>query len=191
MASPMKTRLLLLASFFQLFMGVSANRALGQAPPPVCFNDPPCKALSERAKQQSASGNFAEAFRLYKLAYGVSADPAILFNLARVLHKQGRAGEAIPYYRQYIDSSIEDSEQKRKARDYLQQAELAQPEPTATEQSASAVSTEGAAASTILSSSPTAPLSVAAPKDPGAQSKPIVKRWWFWVAIGGFHHGTL
>ncbi len=159
--------------------------AQGQTQPLSCFTDPPCKALSERAKQQSASGNLAEAFRLYKLAYGVRPDPALLFNLARVLHKQGQEAEAVPYYRQFIESPQADSEQQAKAREYLQQAEaaaLAKEPPPSPEAPHSGTAEPAPVAPPGGASLPLVPDST---RDRHAADKPLVKKWWLWVAVGG------
>ena len=46
--------------------------------------------LVEQAQQQSKAGQLAEAEKRYKLAYELSQDVRLLFNIARVLDKRGR-----------------------------------------------------------------------------------------------------
>lgn len=98
--------------------------ARAQPAVPDCSADPQCLSLYDRARQESDGGNLAEAERFYKLAYEVKADPRLLFSIARVLHKSGRPQEAAVFYQQFIDSPIDDPEQKRKAQQYLAQNRL-------------------------------------------------------------------
>ena len=48
-------------------------------------------------------------------------DPRILYSVARVLHKDGRTNEARSYYQKFIDSKLDDQQQKQKASEYLLQ----------------------------------------------------------------------
>ncbi len=75
--------------------------------------------LVEQAQQQSKAGQLAEAEKRYKLAYELSQDVRLLFNIARVLDKRGQGQEAMTYYRQFIQSAVEDELQKAKAREFL------------------------------------------------------------------------
>lgn len=102
-----------------LLAGVPCAEA--QSAVPDCSADPQCLSLYERARQESEGGNLAEAQRFYKLAYEVKADPRLLFSIARVLHKTSRPQEAALFYQQFIDSPLDDPEQKRKARQHLDQ----------------------------------------------------------------------
>ena len=88
---------------------------------PNCLLNEPCKVLFDQAQQQSKSGNLPEAERSYRLAYAAEADPALLFSIARVLHKQGLKDEAALYYQRFLDSSLDEPTQKQKAREYLEQ----------------------------------------------------------------------
>jgi hypothetical protein len=104
-------------------------RAEAQPAVPDCSADPQCLSLYDRARQESEGGNLAEAQRFYKLAYEVKADPRLLFSIARVLHKGSRPQEAAIFYQQFIDSPLDDAEQKRKAQQYLDQLRSPQPSP--------------------------------------------------------------
>jgi len=86
-----------------------------------CEADSACLALYERAKVQSANGKLLEAVRLYKLAFEVQADPRILYNIARVLHKQGDNQAAANFYQRFLDSPLQDEAQKMKARAFLRE----------------------------------------------------------------------
>jgi len=108
---------------------------------PDCEADTACLSLYDRAVLESKKGNLVEAVRLYKLAYEVRADPKLLFSIARILHRLDRKQEAIVYYKQFIESPLDDAEQKSKAEQYMEQARqgagagsasLSSPLPTAT-----------------------------------------------------------
>lgn len=139
--------------------------------PTDCAEDPDCWSLSESATQQSLGGNLSEALRLYQAAYDRLADPRLLFNIARIHHKQKQYAEAITHYQQYLESSLSATEQKRKASEYLAlcQAEL-------TEQSKSSQ------VPLIEKPSEVEP----PPSETLVRSKPIYTKWWFWLGVGGF-----
>ena len=108
--------------------------ALAQTPPyAVCESNPACVLLYEQAQQQSKAGQLLAALNSYKLAHGVNQDPRLLFSVARVLDKTGQAAEAITYYRRFIDSAVDDANQKDKAREYLTLLQAKQPASTSTE----------------------------------------------------------
>jgi tetratricopeptide (TPR) repeat protein len=88
-----------------------------------CDANEACVALVEQAQKQSKAGQLAEAEKSYKLAYEVSHDARLLFNIARVLDKRGQGPEAQTYYRQFIEAPVEEPEQKAKAREYVAQLE--------------------------------------------------------------------
>ena len=151
--------------------------AQSQAPAPNCATNSACNALFEQAQQQSKAGNLPEAHRLYKLAYEVHPDPALLYSIARVLHKQGQASEAAPFYRQFLDSGMSAPEQTSKAREYLAEIEKATPtalDGAVTSTSSIAVVPEGAPGK-----------NVPVPDRARADKKPIYKAWWFWTIVGG------
>ena len=103
---------------------VLSSSAWGQAPAAVeCDTNAACVALVAQAQQQSKAGQLAEAEKSYKLAFEVSHDARLLFNIARVLDKQAQREEAMKYYRQFIQASVEDDVQKAKAREFLTKLE--------------------------------------------------------------------
>lgn len=110
------------ATLLAIIVGIPTVPALGMAQTTVdCESDPICKGMYERAQSQSAQGNYSEAAKLYQLAYQVIPDPRIHYSLARVLHKDGRTAEARPYYQKFIESPLDDPQQKDKARQFLAQ----------------------------------------------------------------------
>lgn len=162
-----------------------------------CFTNPACQPLFQQAQEQSGMGHLGEAAKLYKTAYDVSVDPVLLFNIARVLHKQGQGKEAANYYRQYLSSTIDDAEQKEKAREYLDQLSRSEdvrpPEPpvpdsTAASRQAAPLGTTplGPTGSATARPDPLAVSHVAGLRaDTGTASAPIYKKWWLWTLVGG------
>ena len=110
---------------------VNPREAAGQTSVPRldCQDDAACNQLKERAAERSKSGDLPEALRLYKQAYEVRADPRLLYNIARTLHKQGQRAEAASYYQSFLDSPVNDEEPREKAREYLK--EILSPSPSA------------------------------------------------------------
>jgi len=153
-------------------MCLSAAPARGQTAAFDCETNAACAALYEQAAQQSKSGQLVDAERSYKLAYEVSHDARLLFNIARVLDKRGQESEAIRYYRRFMEAPLSDEEQKAKARTYVEQIEAK------------------VAARTVI---PAAPPSVATttsaavtPPPRGEQNtKPVYKKGWFWGVMVG------
>jgi tetratricopeptide (TPR) repeat protein len=136
-----------------------------------CETNAACAALYEQAVQQSKAGQLVEAEKSYKLAYEVSHDARLLFNIARVLDKRGQEQEAMTYYRRFIEAPLQDEEQKAKARTYLEQLEAKLAARTVTPPSPSAT----AATTTNPALTPS-----------GEQSaKPVYKKGWFWGVMVG------
>ena len=139
-----------------------------------CETNAACAALYEQAAQQSKAGQLVEAEKSYKLAYEVSHDARLLFNIARVLDKRGQEPEAITYYRQFIEAPLSDEEQKAKARTYVEQIEAK------------------VAARKVIPVVPP-PSTVAPSTSPAATqaqsgeetAKPVYKKGWFWGVMVG------
>ena len=162
-----------------------------------CFAKPACQVLFQQAQEQSGMGHLGEAAHLYKTAYDVSADPVLLFNIARVLHKQGQSKEAASYYRQYLSSHSDNAEQKGKAREFLDQilrmdgaSPPAPPVPDSTAASRQAdPSVKNPLGQTEGATSHPDPLGVSPGvglrSDVVTASAPIYKKWWLWTLVGG------
>lgn len=167
-----------------------------------CEADSACLALYERAKVQSANGKLLEAVRLYKLAFEVQADPRILYNIARVLHKQGDNQAAANFYQRFLDSPLQDEEQKMKARAFLRELP---PSSVKSAESGDAMPSSSAIGTGLVGGSTPAPANkrwwtpdsedtsvaaapqlvspvVAVEKE---RATPVYKKWWFWTAVGG------
>ncbi|MBL9040973.1 MAG: tetratricopeptide repeat protein [Myxococcales bacterium] len=147
--------------FSVVMLCVLCGSAREQTPPPIdCDANAACVALVDQAQQQSKAGQVAEAEKSYKLAYEVSHDARLLFNIARVLDKRGQGPEAMSYYRQFIQAPVEDEAQKAKAREYVAQLEAKLAVPPAP---------------TAPSASPMSDLKTA----------PVYKKGWFWAVMVG------
>ena len=152
--------------------------AFGQTPHAIdCDANAACVALVEQAKKQSKAGQLAEAEKSYKLAYEVSHDARLLFNIARVLDKRGQGPEATKYYRQFIEAPVEEPEQKEKARAYVAQLE-----------GNSAPPPKRLTAATPSAETPIQPApSMTEPVVPKTEQKdtPVYKKGWFWGVMVG------
>lgn len=99
----------------------SAARAQGK--PPRCETNAAYGALAEQASQLSRSGQIEAALATYQAAYRQCADPRLLFNTARLLHRLGRPAQAVEYYERFLASKDEtDPERLIQIREYLLQA---------------------------------------------------------------------
>lgn len=170
-------RHVLLVSLLFLLGSVAPAYAAGETPD--CEKEPACQALWLRARELSQSGQIAEAQRMYQMAYDLRADPRLLFNVARVLHKQGLTAEAAPYYQRFLDSSLDDSVQKQKARDFLAEIRRTEPKRPVTPQA-------------VIPGPASKPEPGEAIAQAGAKgtARPIYKRWWFWALLGVAAAGT-
>ena len=134
-----------------------------------CEANAACVALVEQAQQQSKAGQLTEAEKSYKLAYEVSHDHRLLFNIARVLDKQGQGKEATAYYWQFIEAPVEEQEQKNKALEYVAQLE------------AKRAARQVPLASAVPGTTPLLPIKATTQQN----QRPIYKRGWFWGVIAG------
>ena len=145
--------------------------AWGQSPATLdCEASAACVALVEQAQQQSKAGQLAEAEKSYKLAYEESRDARLLFNIARVLDKQGKGPDATSYYRQFIQAPVAEETQKEKARKYVAQLEAMlaprQPPPFVP---------------AVHAPMPTPPVTTTTER----KNTPFHQRDWLWVVVGG------
>lgn len=109
--------------FFALLLNTVASRAEPVEEVAGCDEDRACAEQADRARQLSREGKLEDALQIYHTAYKLRADPKLLFNIARVLHKLGRLAEAATYYQRYLQAGAENiPEQRQKAQDYLLQA---------------------------------------------------------------------
>lgn len=146
------------------FLCHSAVAASGDPLAGSCDDLAVCAALAAEAREHSQAGRFEEAKRAYLQAYQRRADPRLLYNLARVMHKAGRYYEAATYYKAYLDAGAEGSqEQRQKTEQYLAQSRSAAAE---------------------LEKPVSLEFSTAQPSAEGPTKTPIYRKWWFWTAVG-------
>lgn len=164
-----------------LSFGPLAGRALADgtspanpaATPAVAPPDDP-KELFARGSALYALGRYGEAAPLFERAFELKPDPALLYNAAQAYRFNGNKQRALTlyqnYYRLYGDQ-IQNSEDAKRQIEQLKEAiamdERAKVAPPTDMQTPS---------------SSGATLVVAAP---APRPKPLVKRPWFWVAVGG------
>lgn len=132
-----------------------------------------CASARSRANALTQSGQHDRALAEYEALYTKYLDPRLWYNIARLLHKQGRPAESLPYYRRFIDSGVEtDANRLEKTRTLLGQAQQEAVDATNNQKLATAQEADrrNAELAAKLSEQPPKP--------------PIYKRWWFWAAIG-------
>lgn len=164
-------RQLLLMLLLWLLIPCSVARGQPTLPQADCASNPACAALFKQAQQQFAAGQLGDALRTFKLAHAVNADPRLLYSIARLMHVQEQAIEAIPYYRRFIDSNLDDPAQKAKAREYLAQCESVAAEAAAKKLEAERLEKERLLAIHRV--------------EPPPKPMPVYKKWWFWTLVGG------
>ena len=192
----MKTKLLCSSLLFATLL-LSGEPAWADSESVDAPESPEFQALYGKAREESNKGKLKEAVRLYKAAYELRPNPVLLYNIARLLHKLTRFQEARIYYQLFLDSPVEDSEQKRKAREYIE-ALREKPSPEKVVPSTPVAETPtvpGAAASpspTTSASTPAAAVRSAQPSSNvlatarlGTESTPLYRKWWLWTIVGG------
>ena len=192
----MKTKLLCSSLLFATLL-ISGEPAWADSESVDAPESPEFQALYGKAREESNKGKLKEAVRLYKAAYELRPNPVLLYNIARLLHKLTRFQEARIYYQLFLDSPVEDSEQKRKAREYLEALrEKPSPEkvvpstpvdvtPTVPDAAASPSPTTSAStpAAAVRSAQPSS--NVLATARLGTESTPLYRKWWLWTIVGG------
>ncbi len=144
-----------------------ANEALAASSAPSesgdCLEDNECRSTFESARQLSDAQQYNAALTGYQNAYALRPSPWLLINIGRVQQKMGRLADAMASFQRFLNQPGQQApEAVAAAREYLKQAEsdLAAQKEKEQRQAQS------------LSAAP-------------AESKPVYKRWWFWLLIGG------
>jgi tetratricopeptide (TPR) repeat protein len=172
-----------------LLLAIASNAAAQTEapPPPTTPATPPSttdptlpgsdddpRALFDRGSALYALGRYAEAAPLFERAFELKADPALLFNAAQAYRFMGNKPRALTLYQNYIrlyGDTIPNADDVRHQIDQLKEAIAAD------ERSKSAPPTGVQTPQT-----PGGPTLIASAPPP---RKPLVKRPWFWVAVGG------
>jgi tetratricopeptide (TPR) repeat protein len=178
MAGSWVRRAIVFSSLLTLSFGPLAGRARADGPPPAAAAPPAVappddpKELFDRGSALYALGRYGEAAPLFERAFELKPDPALLYNAAQAYRFNGNKQRALTlyqnYYRLYGDQ-IQNSDDAKRQIEQLKQA-IAMDERA-----------KVAPPTDMQTPGGTAALVVAAPVRP----KPLVKRPWFWVAVGG------
>ena len=145
------------------------------APGQESADDP--KSLFERGSALYALGRYAEAAPLFERAFEIKPDPALLYNAAQAYRLMGDKPRALTLYQNYFrlyGDQIPNRDEVAHQIDQLKEAIAGdEASKTAPPTGTQPLSTSGTPAATTLTATPPPP------------SKPLIKRPWFWVAVGG------
>lgn len=149
-------------------LGQKAPAAEAQTSQTDCLDDTKCSELYENARQLSQAGQYEAALVAYQSAYARRPSSWLLINIGRMQQRLGRPQQALVTYKRFLsDPSVPaDEESRKKANDFLQQAERDIEEQR-------------------RSLAPPPPASPPPPPAPLLEKTPVYKKWWFWTAIGG------
>jgi hypothetical protein len=139
----------------------------------ACERSPICSGHLDRANRLYEENSYTLALREYLAAYQLQPYPLILYNIARIHHKQNNLPEAAAAYQRYLDTGH--TERAGRARQLLSEAmqelyiQQSMPEP---------------APAPLVPEPPQvvvtpAPAPVARP-----ERRPVYKKWWFWTLVG-------
>lgn len=149
--------------YLPLYIGIIPRAHAQSAASLRCEDSATCAELYKKALSLSRAGSNEDALRLYQAAYKVRADPRLLYNAGRILHRTGRPGEAVTYYQRVLDSGINVGDIRPKATEYLAQAQAE-------------ISQLPKVAGTLSLAN--------SPSTSSAPPIPVYKRPWFWAVIG-------
>lgn len=144
-----------------------------------CEQNPACRSHLTRANRLYEQGIFSGALEEYQAAYVLQPYPLILYNIARIHHRQGHLAEAMTYYRRYLETGH--AERQERTRQLLAEAEQELGAQTRPQPPPPAV----APAPPAIAVAP--PLSLQGAQAPAAvptRETPLYKRWWLWTVIG-------
>ena len=156
-----------------------------QPPPPGAPDE--AKTIYERALSLYALGRYAEAAPLFERAFELKPIPALLYNAAQAHRLAGHAERAVTLYESYLHLYGDPS---RKAEIEAHIAELksaiaAHEHATTAPPTGAEVPAAGPTASGPSSAPAAAPSSETLTASAPAKPKPLLKRPWFWAAVGG------
>jgi tetratricopeptide (TPR) repeat protein len=139
-----------------------------------CLQVEECRLTFESARRLSDSRQYNAALTGYEKAYSIRPSSWLLINIGRVQQKLGRPAEAITSFNRFLaDADQQPAEAVAAAREYLKQAES---------DVAAARERERQGSQTVSTRSMTAAIEPTAAK---AEAKPVYKKWWFWLVLGG------
>lgn len=89
----------------------------------ICIADAICRAHYSRARKLSKKDDYEGALEAYEAAYRRKPAQWLLINMGRTLHKLGRTQDAIDQYQRYLASSDANVDLRKKAEQFLHEAE--------------------------------------------------------------------
>jgi hypothetical protein len=148
----------------------------------------------EQGQRLFTVSRYREALEEFKEAFVAVQDPVFLFNIAQSHRLLGERGEALRFYRRFLESRPAPPAQER-ARAQKWIAELEAEESRGPAQATSPTlppPAEGASPATAPTASAPLP-ALAPPREPEATAPPVDvqethaplhKRWWLWAGVG-------
>jgi tetratricopeptide (TPR) repeat protein len=148
-------------------------------PAPAQEGGDEARSLFERGSALYALGRYGEAAPLFERAFELKPDPALLYNAAQAYRLMGDKPRALTLYQNYfrlfgdkIPNRDEVARQIEDLKDAIASDEKSKTSPPVGTQPL-ATTNAPASTTTALTTSPPPP------------RKPLIKRPWFWVAVGG------
>lgn len=160
----------------------SSARAEGTLP--SCVEIPSCFEQFAEAQARAKSGDNEEALRRFQSLHVSYRDPRILYPIAVLLQRLGRAAEAATFFKNYLDSGVEANAVKiAKVEEQLRQVQqLMVPHALPPEHQVVVPKVDIPKSSVFL------PPTNVGMRDPLTRPEkafmPIHKRWWLWTMAG-------
>ena len=154
--SVLSTNLLLVGGLLLSFTAAAWAQDAPPAPPDsdailrACDKLPACRAHLDNADRFYEQNQFPAALQEYQAAYALQPYPLILFNIARLHHKQNHLSDAADYYQRYLNTA--DPQQAERARQLLKEAQDAQKSSLPSQSSPGAATASGVSAQAAASS---------------------------------------
>lgn len=139
----------------------------------LCQDVSSCSELAKEARSLSKRKNLQEAQRIYQRLYETWPDPNLAFDVARVLEKQDRFQEAIPFYLTCIHSPFCLPELQALARNHVGA-------------SYPVVDRPGSDSAALRDRLPPNTLGtpIQAVRIESSSRPPLYKQWWLWTLLG-------
>ncbi len=167
----------------------------------ACHHSLPCRTHLETANQLFKQNRLDAAVDEYQAAYVLQPYPLILYNIARIYHKQSRTADAVAYYQRYLDTGHgERADRARELLSQAQQEQRTQQEPRAQQElGRSGVGNPATDPRAEPPKTPPKPVSLIPLSLPGSSMPPVAravptpihKRWWFWTLLSGAFLGAV
>lgn len=141
------------------------------------------RAHYARGNSEYTLGHYDEAIRAFEAAYRERPAPALLYNIGQAHRKAGRPGQAIEFFRRYLDLGRPTPAERAEVEREIAGVEKEQAEAAARPRAPSAATGKG----DDLLVMPAGERSEA-PGPPPA--RPWYKRWWVWTVAGAVVAGA-